>query len=238
MVLFIIWYNFNEGDNMSIIYMLSGPMKNKGFEPNIEESIKKDLNGKKSIVFIPTSPTNYEKNDLYTYGNSEIKGIMTYIGNISNIDKVTIIDDRISSYERIELIKNTDVIYLLGGNPFNQIEYINNNKYDELIRNFNGIIIGTSAGAMNLCKNVYYSKDEDFDKSIFYDGIGLVDITIDPHFDINNKEQVEEIINNSVDKEIIGLPNESAIRIENGNIEYINEIYIYNGKEKSRIIKR
>ena len=223
---------------MSIIYMLSGPVKNKGFEPNIEESIKKDLNGKKSIVFIPTSPTNYEKNDLYTYGNSEIKGIMTYISNISNIDKVTIIDDRISRDERIELIKNTDVIYLLGGNPFNQIEYINNNKYDELIRNFNGIIIGTSAGAMNLCKNVYYSKDEDFDKSIFYDGIGLVDITIDPHFDINNKEQVEEIINNSVDKEIIGLPNESAIRIENGNIEYINEIYIYNGKEKSRIIKR
>lgn len=45
---------------------------------------------------------------------------------------------------------------------------------------------------MNLGKIAYCSKDDDFEESIFYDALGLVDITIDPHFDINNKEQVEE----------------------------------------------
>ena len=56
----------------------------------------------------------------------------------------------------------------------------------------NKILIGVSAGSMNMAIKGYYSNDKDYPKTWFYNGIGLVDITIDPHFDINNLEWVNE----------------------------------------------
>lgn len=80
---------------------------------------------------------------------------------------------------------------------------------------------------MNLATNSYYSKDEDYPESVIYKGLGITDITIDPHFDINNEEQVNEIRTNSKKIKIIGLPNDSAIVISNNNIGYIGTVYIF-----------
>ena len=57
--------------------------------------------------------------------------------------------------------------------------------------------------------------------------MGITDITIDPHFDINNEEQVNEIRKNSKNIRIIGLPNDSAIVISNNNIKYIGDVYTF-----------
>lgn len=211
---------------MSVIYMLSGPGKNTGFPEKIKALLKNDLKDKKNVVFIPTSPDNFLRNDLYIYGDKKnIIGIIDYLNEISSLRNINIIDNRIKNDQAKKYIKKADVIYLLGGDPFSQLEYLRKEKYDKLINDFCGLIIGTSAGAMNFGKLAYCSKDEDFEESIFYDALGLVDITIDPHFDINNKEQVNEIIKNSVGKKIIGLPNESGIRITSNKVEFINKCY-------------
>ena len=96
-----------------------------------------------------------------------------------------------------------------------------------MLKEFDGILLCTSCGAMNIAEKGYYSKDEDVSESYFYDGIGLIDITIDPHFDINNEEQVKEIKANSKNIKIIGLPNDSAIVISNNNVKYIGTVYIF-----------
>ena len=221
---------------MKIIYMLSGPEKNTRFPTKIKESLKKDLENKKNIVFIPTSPDNFLRNDLYVYGDEKnIIGIIEYLNEISSLKNVNIIDKRLSNKESRKIIKAADVLYLLGGNPFSQLEYLRKEKYDKLIKNFSGLIIGTSAGAMNLAKEAYYSKDEDFNESIFYEALGIVNITIDPHFEINNEEQVNEIIKYSIGKKIIGLPNESGIRVAADKVEFINKCYQFVDKELEKI---
>ena len=80
---------------------------------------------------------------------------------------------------------------------------------------------------MNLGKIGYYSKDDDYDKTFFYEGLGFTDITIDPHFDINNRKQVNEIIDSSYKHRIIGLPNDSCIVIKDNEIYYINNYSLY-----------
>lgn len=211
---------------MKIIYMLSGPGKNTGFPDRIKKLLKKDLKGKKNIVFIPTALDNFKRNDLYVYGDKEnVIGIINYLNEICLLKNVNIIDDRMPKQDAEKNIKEADVLYLLGGNPLTQIDNLRKQGYDKLIKKFSGLIIGTSAGAMNLGKIAYCSKDEDFDESVFYDGLGLVDITIDPHFDINNEEQIKEIKFNSKKTRIIGLPNESGIRIETNSIEFIDKYY-------------
>lgn len=221
---------------MSIIYLLSGPNKDIGFSKEIKEMLKKDLKNKKSIAFIPTTPNDYSKTELYVYGNNNnIIGIIPLLQEISSLKDINIIDNRVSKEEAKKIILNSDVLYLLGGNPFNQLEYLQKENYDNLIKEFSGIIIGTSAGAMNLAKEAYYSKDEELKESMFYQTLGLVDITIDPHFDINNKEQMSEIIKNSNHKRIVGLPEESGIRIANKNISYINKCYRFENEKMTEI---
>ena len=62
---------------------------------------------------------------------------------------------------------------------------------------------------------------------MFYKGLVLVNLIIDPHFDINDLEQVKEIKLQSKNKEIIGLPDDSAIIIEDEKIFYRGNIYLY-----------
>ena len=66
---------------------------------------------------------------------------------------------------------------------------------------------------------------------MFYKGLFLVNLIIDTHFDINDLEQVKEIKLQSKNKEIIGLPDDSAIIIEDEKIFYRGNIYLYKNGE-------
>lgn len=213
---------------MKKIYLLSGPGTQEGFSEEIKNYMKKDFNKKKQITFIASSPDNYSKNELFVYGNGEnIVGMKNHLKEVVNLEEITILDSRIDSGKGKEIILNSEIVYLLGGNPFNQLEYLRENGYDKILDKYQGLLLGSSCGAMNLAREGYYSKDDDYDKSFFYEGINLVDITIDPHFDINNDDQVEEAIKFSKINKIVGLPNESAIRIEGKEVTYINKCFIF-----------
>lgn len=58
---------------------------------------------------------------------------------------------------------------------------------------------------------------------------------LDPHFDINNRKQVNEIIDSSYKYKIIGLPNDSCIVIKDNEIYYINNYFVV---EDGRIEER
>lgn len=212
---------------MAIKYLLSGPDKDKGFEGELISLLKGDLNGKKKLVAIASTPDDYETNDKYfNVGKVWFENLNT------TLDEYFLLDNRINKQQAIKYLNSADIIYLMGGNPFTQFDYLVKNGFDCILRQVDGIILGVSAGSINMAKKAYYSKDEDYPETIIYDGIGLVDITIDPHFDNCCLEQVSEALKSSYIHEIIGLPNASAIRItKEGELNYIGECYrIRDGK--------
>lgn len=220
---------------MKKICLLSGYDKTKYLNELISKELKQLITKPKLLVAISTSPDNYAKNDIYFKGNDEVVGIIKIINKIfPELEEKVLLDRRISKDKGIEYLNNADIIFLLGGNPFTGLKYIKENGFDNIIKKSDALIIGVSAGSMNLAVNSYYSKDENYQRSIFYKGIGLIDITIDPHFDINNKEQVDEAIINSKKHKIIGLPNESAIIINDNDIIIVGEKYVF---EKGVLIK-
>lgn len=207
---------------MKKIYLLSGPGTTEGFSNEIAEELKKDLSGAKTISFISSSPSKHEKNLNFVYGNDKITGMINHLKDFALFDKIDIIDD-----ENRNLDIRSDVIYLLGGNPETQLKFIKEQELDKVLKNYDGILLCTSCGAMNIAEMGYYSKDEDVDKSYFYNGIGLIDITVDPHFDISNTEQVNEAKKMSLKHVIYGVSNSSCIKITNGTIKMIGKIYIF-----------
>lgn len=214
---------------MAKVYLLSG---GDTFSLEVQELLQKDLKGKCNLVSVGAGK-KYEENDAYFYGNQTFSGVQADF-KFSDIKNFNLIDNRTSKEEGLELLKNADIIYLQGGDPFVQLEYLQNNGYDEFLKKYNGILLGVSAGTMNLSKLAFYSKDEDYPETTFYNALGITDLTIDPHFDINDKDRINEIIKWSKKHEIIGLPDYSAIIIEqDGSIKNIGNFYAYeNGKLK------
>lgn len=208
---------------MKTIYLLSGPGTTEGFSNVVSSKLQKDLKDVKTISFIASSSENHEKNMNFVFGNEKITGMINHLKDFANFEQVSIVDD-----ENKYLDINSDVIYLLGGNYEMQLSFIKENKFDEILKNHNGILLCTSCGAMNIAKYGYYSKDDDIEKSFFYEGIGLTNITIDPHFEIENEIQVKEDRKMSFEHVIYGVPNSSCIRINNNKVEMIGKVYEFN----------
>ena len=212
-----------------MIILFSGCDKAKGFNPRIKEIINKELNDYNSMAII-CAKDDYSKNDTLIDGTSDKMGIRSMFNSVK---KFYLIDGRTSINDMINIIKKVDIIYLFGGNPLIQLDIIKRIDYKELFKD--KVLLGFSAGSMNLGKIGYYSKDDDYDKIFFYEGLGFTDTTIDPHFDINNKEQVNEIVNSSYKHRIIGLPNDSCIVIKDKNTYYINNYFVVkDGKIEER----
>ena len=205
---------------MRINYLFSGLDKVNGFTKKQKEFLKKDIKNNMNIVFIASSFDNYEINDI------KHKELVKLFNDINiNFNSIYLIDNRIDSNKSKELIKKSDIIFLMGGDPKKEMDSIIEYDLVSDIKTKEGIIIGVSAGSMNQITNVIYKDEIDNNILIKYKGLGFFDTNIYPHVDINNKEYLQEIFEVSKYDKILGLPNSSFIRIENDKVDIIGEHY-------------
>lgn len=199
------------------IFLISEIDKVNGFYQDIIPFLQKYIKDNMIITFIPSDFENTDKNDYM------INNIANFFTNIKIKLRSNIIDYRIKKEHAKSLIDSSDILFILGGNPQKEMKFIN--KYDlvKTVNKFNGIMIGVSAGAINMAKTIYYENNNSL---ITYSGLGLTNINIYPHFDTENKEMIEEIKRIKKHTNIIALPKESFIFIDN-KINYINNYYEY-----------
>lgn len=205
---------------MKKIIMFSGIDKEKGFTLDQTKELTRNIEIGKSIVFIASSFDTFEKNDYF------INRLIGFFKDISiRFNKINIIDNRISKEEAKDIVKNSDIVFIIGGDPKKEMDSINEYGLSNILRDRDGITIGVSAGSINMAKDVIYMDEDEHKTIIKYKGIGLTDICIYPHMDFNNIDYLKEMFDVSKEQKITGLPNESFIVIEDNDIKYINEHY-------------
>lgn len=203
-----------------IKYLFSNIDKVNGFNEQQIKYLSKDLKTCKSILFVPG---DYDKEKYIIYKDKIINWLKSIEVSFSEC-YLTGLDDELKSY---------DVIFLMGGNPDNQIEIINNINLKSIINNAS-VVIGVSAGAINLSEEAIYYNDYS-NKIEMYDGIGLTNINVYPHFDINNIEFLKEVKMVSKIKSLIALPNDSFIRINNKSIELVGDCFKVDKEKVTKI---
>ena len=199
-----------------ISYLFSSISKD-GFNNKQTEYLKKDIKNNSNISFISSVPNDFEKNDLL------FKAFVNYFKKINiSFNSSNLIDKRKTKEESKSIIDNSDIVFLMGGSPILQMQFIN--EYD-LINNIKStnIVIGTSAGAINQSNKVFYIDLDYEDKILKYDGLGLTNLNIYPHLDWNNIDYLKEVFELSNYIPLTILPNDSFIRICNNSISYIGE---------------
>lgn len=202
-----------------INYLFSNIDKEKGFSKEQSKLLKEDILLDSNITFVASVFDNYERNDLH------VSNYVKFFQKIGiSFKEVNLIDSRTTATESKRILENTDIIFLLGGSPELQMKSIREYELIEYIKKCK-IVLGVSAGAMNQSSRVMYK--DDFDNFIMkdYAGLGVVDINIFPHIEIENQVLLEETKEISKVMPLILLPNDSFIRIKNGNIEIIGKSY-------------
>lgn len=211
---------------MRINYLFSGISKEQGFNKVQKEYLKKDIKNNYTITFIATTFDDYERNDLY-YNN--------LIKHFKNIDitfsKTHLIDNRVSKDLSKDYILKSNIVFLMGGDTKKQIDSVKEYDLFEILKSKEGIILGVSAGSMNQSSRVVYKNDYNNYVIEDYEGLGYIDINIYPHLDFNNIDYLKEVFEVSNYTKTVALPNDSFIRIENNNIDFVGEYYtIQNSK--------
>lgn len=85
-----------------------------------------------------------------------------------------------------QLIWRSDLIILMGGHVPTQNRFFQETALDKLISNFQGVVLGISAGSMNAAERVYAQPEAPGESAAsfrrFLPGLGLTRLNILPHY--------------------------------------------------------
>lgn len=204
--------------------LFSGIDKENGFNEEQSACLNESIKTQSAITFIASDFTN-------TVKSKDVSNKMvTFFEKIGvNFKCVNLIDVNISIKEAHEILKTSDIVFLMGGDPYLQMEGINKYGLKEYIKNI-PLVIGVSAGSMNQSKRVVY-EDENNMKLYDYEGLGLINFNIYPHYDFKNIELLKESFRVSEVVALDCLPEDSFIKVNDGHIKYYGPHYKVNNNE-------
>lgn len=215
---------------MKVTYVFSGFSVDEHFGKETEILFRKDLKECRNIVFIPGGMGKNSKTDRYA--NTDVSWFKEIGIDIQTVD---VLDVNMKTDEIKEKIKKADIVFLMGGDTIKQYDFLCKYNLKQTIKEFEGTVIGVSAGAINLGNISVCSKDleDGVNETKIYEGIGRINYTIEPHFDLDDKELLcDELYPISNKLKIYGLPNDGGIRIEDDKHEIVRgKIYIIENNE-------
>lgn len=144
------------------------------------ENLKSALPRRPRALFICSERDGYDFTDGFTRDFSEAlrEAGIDLVGSLS-------LDGR-TAHLAEALIWRSDLVILMGGHVPTQNRFFQEINLKRLMGNFQGVVLGISAGSMNAAKRVY-AQPEAPGESVasfqrFLPGLGLTDLNILPHY--------------------------------------------------------
>ena len=199
----------------------------------IVDQLKQLMSDNNAILYIAASPDDKEKVDSYAtliFEALKLSGI--------TFSEYFVLDNRTKS-KASELIKKANVIFLSGGDTYIENDFFKEISLKELLQNYEEIIIGQSAGSINMAESVYNSPENgNNSEPIYFEGLGLSQINIEPHFILDTEGfdemqmyQRQYLIEESVKSPIYALCDGSHILEIDHNITIYGKAYLIKDKK-------
>lgn len=207
------------------------------------ESLQQHWKDNSDVLIISSDPDSSETND-------SIRDVFAEAFPMSglSIRRMQICDKR--NEEIVAQIADYDVLILAGGHVPTQNAFFQKIRLKERIKDFDGILIGISAGTMNCAETVYAQPElegESIDKEYrrFLSGLGITRLMILPHFQyirnniLDGKRIMEDItLPDSYGREFYGLTDGSYVMIENETMTLHGEAYLIGDGELTQICEK
>lgn len=202
--------------------------ESNGFVAYLRDLWKEDMKG----IIISADPDNYDGNDEmceFFYDCFENSGIP--------VDYFDCLDHRTFDISYKEM-HDYDIIMLAGGHVPTQNAYFMELELKEKLQDYEGIIIGISAGTMN-CADIVYAQPElpgesyDPEYERFIEGLGLTSIQVCPHYQmvkdmiLDGRRLYEDITYpDSIDNYFIALVDGSYIVCDEEETRVFGQAYL------------
>lgn len=144
--------------------------------------------------------------------------------NISIVNYFT--DTAQSAREKVE---QADVLFFTGGFPDKMMARLYDLELVETIQHFQGIVMGSSAGAMIQFDTYHITPDRDYDQFQYHQGLGfLYDFEIEVHYegsDVQN-EAIERVMEER-NLPVIAIGNEGGVLIDGDDCVPMGDVSFY-----------
>lgn len=140
-----------------------------------------------------------------------------------HFEEAYVVDGRMSAAEAQNTVAEADVVWLSGGDTPAQFAYFQKYGLVKVLQEHEGVIIGMSAGSINMARTSICTLSCGHSKQEIYSGLGCVDISVEPHFVRENVS--DELIELSNDYIIYGLCDDALIVCSGEMIEFYGEVY-------------
>ncbi|MBE5773692.1 MAG: dipeptidase E [Clostridiales bacterium] len=219
-----------------ICYLASSPahLGNTRLDPanGFVENLKRDLPRDINMVFVASDPDDYAGMEGYS---GEMRRCFEKAGY--RFTGFTVLDGRNAASAR-ELVAAADIVFMAGGHVPTQNRFINAIGLRDILRDFNGMVMGCSAGTMNSADLVYAMPELDgeaidpaFKRTL--PGLGLTDINIVPHYQylemctLDGMNMIHDIaLSDSMTRRLYGLPDGSYLRVEGSDARLYGTVYL------------
>ena len=202
-------------------YLLGGENTHKRDAQEVNQRAFNDAGGAPRVLVFSWARASFDK----TYPKSKL--LFDYFRNLG-ATTVNTVDYSCSCSEIEEKISESDLVYLTGGVPSVLVERLKKSGISTLLEEFEGIIVGRSAGALAICKKCIITYRSNCEVKTI-DGLGLVDLTLKAHYKKSVDEKLKELSEN---QDIFAIPKGSALVCNNGNLSFINKVYLFHKGEK------
>ena len=193
---------------MKVQFVTSG--FSKGFTAAFLDQLRRFLSRRKNFVMVASDFSAHQKSERYL-----AQYLREFAQNGLGFAQGMLVDFSVSPRQAVSMIEGADAVWLSGGPTLTQIRHIREYDLADALREREGVTVGMSAGAINMAEQVRLAKDpgDGIDRMCRYEGIGLVDFSIEPHFGDAEKNRLEDVLAavREADRGFYGLYDESFI---------------------------
>ncbi|MNI80837.1 hypothetical protein D3C73_1374010 [compost metagenome] len=128
---------------------------------------------------------------------------------------------------------------MLGGNTIEQNGILIKYELSDLIKKSRAVVMGTSAGAINMSSKWLCSKYTGYEGEIssIYDGIGLDDFSVLSHCDLeNNITQIQGDLSPLLEEMNVYASNKDcAVRVKGTKIDILGNVYLISNSKIQKL---
>jgi len=201
-----------------------------GFTDDFSSLLKIYIKTGMNFVLVASEFQNiYEKTDWYC--NHFLKMFSDCGITFGSVD---VIDSRMSRETAQDTVRNADVLWLAGGDTPTQFAYLESYGLIPYIREHKGVIIGMSAGSINMAKTAVCTLTCEHDELQIYEALGLVEFSVEPHLDKDNI--TDELLVISEKYPLYGICDDGAIICTEDNTSYIGDVFLIDNRHVTRVL--
>jgi len=200
-----------------------------GFPEDFSKLLRTYIKTGMSLVFVASEFENiYEKTDWYC---DHFLKMFSDCG--ITFGRVDVIDGRMSKETAQATVKNADVLWLAGGDTPTQFAYLEAYGLIPHIKKHKGVVIGMSAGSINMTKIAVCTLTCEHNKLEIYEGMGLVEFSVEPDLDKDNIS--DELLELSEKYPLYGICDDSAIICTEDNTSYIGDVFFIDNRHVTQV---